>query len=176
MKGRKHKSRWFQNNYFLSGLGVSTLLFLVTLCALYTSGYLQFRTSTEETYANSLSPRKQTSASIYSRPTPDPSNWDQIAPTISFASPVDGSNVDKSWKSGSYYVQPIKISASDNDRIMVVYLFVNDILDGINAYNSTSYEQNVRIPIKTGTYTIKAIAYDYNNNPAEVKISVIVPK
>lgn len=170
-KNPKHK-------HFFLGAGVTAIVLLTLASFLFSTGYLNLGINSltpEESYANSLSPRKNTSTSIYTRPTPDPAAPDQTAPTISFISPLNGSTVDTSWKSGAYYVQPIEVAAYDNDRIMVVYIFVNDILDGINVYNSTSYKQNVRIPTKAGTYTIKALGYDYNNNEGTASITLTVP-
>lgn len=176
MKKKTLKKQSFLSSPFISGLGLSTLAFVIMGLILSLTGYITLgKISPEETYANSLSPRKNTPTSIYTRPTPDPKAADQTAPTISFKSPLNGSNVDTSWKSGAYYVQPITLSASDNDRIMVVYVFINDILEGINVYNSTTYQQNVRIPVQAGTYTIKALAYDYNNNEGKASISITVP-
>lgn len=177
MASKKRQSKLYQNGYFLSGLGLSSILFVVMSSILFSNGYLQFgnsEISQEESYANSLSPRKQ-GPGWYTPPTPDPNGWDQIAPTLSFIKPIDGNNVDPDSKVKTYYIVPVELSASDNNSISHVAIYVNGVLDGLLYYNSTKYLATARIPNQAGTYVIKAIAYDYNGNPGEATTSVIVP-
>ena len=174
MASKKRNNNWLQNGYFLSGLGLSTLLFVVMAGILYANGFLQFGVNTEESYANSLSPRKQ-GPTWYTPPIPDPNGWDQTAPTLSFVVPVNGSTVSPDSKIKTYYIVPVELSASDNDRIAHVAIYVNGVLDGLLYYNSTTYQATARIPNQAGTYEVKAIAYDYNGNPGEATTSVIVP-
>lgn len=176
MKKKISSVALYQNKDFLSGVLFSTLAVLAIGSIFYLSGHLTFqKISPQETFANSLSPRKS-GPRWYTPPVADPSGSDQIAPTVTFVSPKDGSLVDPGTKSGSYYIVPVVLSASDNDRIAHVALYVDDVLDGLMYYSGPSYQSNVRVPNQAGSYSIKAIAYDYNGNPGEAISVVTVPQ
>jgi hypothetical protein len=177
MKKRNIKKSWYQNGYFLSGLGLSTLLFVIMGSILYANGLLKLKIkniSPEESYANSLSPRKNAPTSWYTMPSPDPSHPDQTAPVVTITSPANGSNVDPESKVKTYYIVPVEVTV--NEPVSRMYQFVNDVLDGINAYTSTKYMVTSRIPNQPGTYVIKMTVYDYNFNPGTATVSVVVPK
>lgn len=174
MKRKKSAGLWYQNPRFLSGFILSSIMFLSFGTVLYSVGVLKFAEDSSA-YANSLSPRKS-GPSWYTPPTPDPNGADQVAPVVSFVLPLNGSNVDPATRSGSYYLVPFEVSASDNDRIAHLAYYVNGVLDGLMYYDATVYKGIARVPNQAGTYVIKAIAYDYNGNPGEATTSVIVPK
>lgn len=173
MSKKNISKKWYAHEHFLSGLAFSSFLFLIVGGLLYSGGFLQI--GSEESYANSLSPRKS-GPNWYTAPTPDPSGWDQIAPLVTFVTPINGSTVDAGSKVGTYYIVPVELSVSDNDRISQVAIYVNNVLDGVQYVNATTYKATARIPNQAGTYEIKAIAYDYNGNPGTASASVIVPK
>lgn len=158
------KNKWHKNKHFWSGLCIG----IVIASILYSQGV----------FADSLSPRKN--AIGFTPPTHDPNGADQTAPVIHFVYPTAGTVVDSTMLNslnGPYntYIVPIGYRASDNDKIVFVNIYVNDVIDSVMYYNDNVYETTARLPIQSGTYTIKAVAYDANGNSSYSTTSVVVP-
>ena len=92
---------------------------------------------------------------------------DTVSPTVSIIIPHNGAKV--------FGRVPIKINATDNFGVTKVELYINDVLT--HTFYTSPYEwiwDTKEIP--EGEYTIKAIAYDTNDNSSEREITVKVIK
>lgn len=153
-------------NVFASGFIAASASFIVIFLLLILSGFIGFKKNYNNIlYADSLAPRK-TLPKWYTIPTPDPNALDKTAPTVSITTPTDGVNVETG---SAVYVE---VSASDNDRIAHLAMYLNDILDGLVYADLTAYKVTVRIPSQRGPYVIKAIVYDYAGNSSSSSITV----
>lgn len=97
----------------------------------------------------------------------DNSGSDIQAPTVSFSSP-DSSPYQ--WTSGNLL---ISINAQDNQSVAKIELYINDTL--VAEEKSDQLRRNWQFFQNSGTYTVKAKAYDKANNIGEAQITVIKP-
>ena len=92
---------------------------------------------------------------------------DTVEPVLSITIPQNGAKV--------FGRVPIKINAADNFGVIKVELYINDIL--VQTFYNPPYEWIWDTgEISAGEYTIKAVAYDTNNNTNEKEITVKVIK
>ncbi|MFD2562552.1 Ig-like domain-containing protein [Aquimarina rubra] len=107
------------------------------------------------------------SCSTDNNTTTDESSIDIINPTVLITNPVNESIQASNFD--------IIVEAEDNNSIEKVDLFVNNVVVGFDS--DSPYEFSIDITSYTsGSYSIKAIAYDVSGNMSENEISVIISK
>jgi hypothetical protein len=93
----------------------------------------------------------------------DPSNPDQIPPTVTLTTPVDNTYVDRNE------VVNFRIDASDNVLLNRNEIYVNNVLKGVVYSSNSPYYQSWQVPsgAKRGSsYTVYTKVCDQANNYA----------